>query len=127
MFSLPSRETQFPRSCSCTLRVGLDVIGTSYWHALKARMHRQIATPKPKLRRVKFDEVTARDRNELTPSAIIWAASTRSRQFSRLKVILPKAQTLFPSRPARPCHSGGHPGQSHLRTCQKYRMWTARS
>src|ERR1700756_1704731 len=67
MFSLPSRETQFPRSCSCTFRVGLDVIGTSNWHALKARMHRQMAMPKPRLRRVKFDEVTARGRNELNP------------------------------------------------------------
>src|SRR4029077_10958379 len=61
-----------------------------------------------------------------TLSAIIWAASTRSRQFFRSKVISPKAQTLFPSRPARPCHSGAHPGQSHLRTCQKYRIWMAR-
>src|SRR4029077_21182559 len=66
MFSLPSTETQFPRSCSCTLRVGLDVIGTSYSHASKTRMHKQMATPKPKRRRVSFDEITARGRNELT-------------------------------------------------------------
>src|SRR6266404_2524169 len=55
MFSLPSRETQSPRSRSCTLRVGLDVIGTSYSQAVKARMHKQTATPKPN-RQIKFDE-----------------------------------------------------------------------
>src|SRR5439155_782039 len=44
MFSLPSRETQSPRSRSCTLRVGLDVIGTSYSQAVQARMHRQTPT-----------------------------------------------------------------------------------
>jgi hypothetical protein len=37
MFSLPSTETQFPGSCSCTLRVGLDVIGTWYSHAPKGQ------------------------------------------------------------------------------------------
>src|SRR6266496_4663204 len=56
MFSLPSSETQSPRSRSCTLRVGLDVIGTSYSQALTARMHRQTATPKPNRRQIKFDE-----------------------------------------------------------------------
>src|SRR5438093_13494882 len=60
IFSLPSSETQSPRSCSCTFRVGLDVIGTSYLQAVKARMHRQTARPKPDRTEIKFDEATAR-------------------------------------------------------------------
>src|SRR6266498_2851169 len=34
-FSLPSADVQSPSSRSCTFRVGLDVIGTSYWQAQK--------------------------------------------------------------------------------------------
>jgi hypothetical protein len=40
------------------LRVGLDVIGTSYWHALKARKHRQTMTLKIGRLQIKFEEVT---------------------------------------------------------------------
>jgi hypothetical protein len=36
--------------------VGLDVIGTSYSQAVKARVHKQTATPKPNRRQIKFDE-----------------------------------------------------------------------
>src|SRR5437762_4602998 len=55
-FSLPSANVQSPSNRSRTFRVGADVIGTSYWQAVKARMHRQAATPKPDLRQTKFDE-----------------------------------------------------------------------
>src|SRR5215831_11606556 len=48
MFSLPSSETQSPRSRCSTFRVGLDVIGTSYWQELKAREQRPIATATPR-------------------------------------------------------------------------------
>src|SRR5882724_7251319 len=66
--SLPSWEIQLPRTCSCTFRVGLDVIGTSYSQALKARMHRLTAIPKPDPRQIRFDEVTrASSGNELRP------------------------------------------------------------
>src|SRR5439155_15053801 len=47
-FSWPSAEIQSPHSRSCTFRVGPDVIGTSYWQALKVRAQRQIATPTPR-------------------------------------------------------------------------------
>src|SRR3989442_10706229 len=57
--SLPSWEIQLPKSRSCTLRVGLDVIGTSYSQAVKARMHRLTAIPKPDRRQIKFEEGTA--------------------------------------------------------------------
>src|SRR5450759_1910809 len=69
MFSFPSRETQSPSSGSCTLRVGLDVIGTSYSQDVKARIPRQTATPKPNRRQIKFDEFTARvrERAQLFP------------------------------------------------------------
>src|SRR5437867_11951952 len=56
-FSLPSSEVQSPSSRSCTFRVGSDVIGTSYWQALKARRQRQIVTPSPRSK-TKFGEVT---------------------------------------------------------------------
>jgi len=36
------------------------VIGTSYLQAVKARMHRQTARPKPDRTEIKFDEATAR-------------------------------------------------------------------
>src|SRR6476660_8624753 len=86
-----------------------------------------MATPKPKPRQIKFDDVTVSVLERAQPfSALIWAALTQSRQFFRSKVISSEAQTLFPSRPALPCHSGAHPGQNHLRTCQKYRIWMAR-
>src|SRR5262249_44041058 len=43
--SLPSADFQLPSNSSCTFRVGADVIGTSYWQAVKAREQRPIATP----------------------------------------------------------------------------------
>src|SRR5947207_2978797 len=40
-----------------TFRVGADVIGTSYWQAVKATAHRSIATPTTRSQ-TKFDELT---------------------------------------------------------------------
>src|SRR5207247_11360570 len=56
-FSLPSADVQSPSSRSCTFRVGPDVIGTSYWQAVKAREQRPIATPTTRSQ-AKFDELT---------------------------------------------------------------------
>src|SRR6266568_4833335 len=55
-FSWPSAEVQSPSSLSCTFRVGPDVIGTSYWQALKARVQRPITTPTRS--QAEFDELT---------------------------------------------------------------------
>src|SRR5439155_26892777 len=56
-FSLPSVDVESPSSRSCTFRVGPDVIGTSYWQAVKAREQRPIATPTTRSQ-AKFDELT---------------------------------------------------------------------
>src|SRR6267378_1706705 len=45
-FSLPSSDIQLPKSFSSTLRVGLEVIGTSYSQALKRKQQRAATIPR---------------------------------------------------------------------------------
>src|SRR5205809_2885419 len=56
-FSVPSADVQSPSNRSCTFRVGPNVIGMSYWHAVRAnearRMHRPRVCSQPN-----FAEVT---------------------------------------------------------------------